>query len=222
VRAIVENATFRRERPAALVILSLTDYDPFGFHIAEAQRKQAEEAVLAIPQEERGALAEVIHDRLGLYPGQLTPEELDANSYEPKEAGLRAWLEETGGVNGQPLGLELDALPLSRLRAMFAEAIEKHVDIERRREDLRRACVDLLAWDVLGPIVDRYKAELVEAIDEAGLLDAVKSAPIPEDIFKDAAAMGARAVDPVRVGLFEDHAGAILDVMTRALGEGVS
>jgi hypothetical protein len=82
--------------------------------------------------------------------------------------------------------------------------------------------VDLLAWDVLGPIVDRYKAELVEAIDEAGLLDAVKSAPIPEDIFKDAAAMGARAVDPVRVGLFEDHAGAILDVMTRALGEGVS
>lgn len=171
-----------------LILLSLTDYDPAGYIIAEAQATQLREAA-------RGY--EVHHERIGLTPDQLTAEECAANAYTPKGAGLREWYAQTGGVDGRPLGLELDALPLSRLRGMFAEAIEAHVDLTPRHDDLRLALVELLAWEVLRPEVEQRLAALVALVQHNGLGERIASTEIPAQLFVGAARAGWSTIDPV-------------------------
>jgi hypothetical protein len=100
-------------------------------------------------------------------------------------------------VDGQPLGLELDALPLSRLRRMFAEGIEELVDLDKRRDDLRAAFVDLLACELLTPDFDAQRVALQEAVKSSGLWDVIAGTALPDDVFSLAAVAGWGAVDPV-------------------------
>ncbi len=191
VRQIVESRAFQDypdEYYPPLTLLSLTDYDPAGYSIAESQAQQIREV---------SGRYQVRHERIGLTPDQVTPEQREANAYTPKGAGLREWYAETGGVDGLPLGLELDALPLSRLRQMFAEAIEAHVDLEPRRDDLRAALVELIAWETLRPEVERRKRELIALVQRDGLGERIANTEIPDNLFTAAARAGWSTIDPV-------------------------
>lgn len=186
VRQILDSEAYDSE---PLTLLSLTDFDPAGYSIAESQFTQL--------QETAGDRCEVHHKRLGLTPDQLTRAERDAKAYTPKDDGFAAWYAQTGGVDGRPLGLELDALPLSRLRAMFAEGIERHIDLERRRQDLREAFLELLAWELLRPEVEKRKAAMIAQVKRNGLWAHIQQTDLPGDLFAQGARAGWNAIDPV-------------------------
>jgi hypothetical protein len=214
VRAIVRSQAYRRAQPQAIVVLQLTDYDPAGYDIANAQVNQIIEAVNGMDHGERGALRTVTQVRLGLTPDALTPEERLANAYEPKDKGLAKWFERTGGVDGQPLGLELDALPLSRLRRMFAEGIEPYIDLGKRKEDLREAFLDILAYDLLGPDLERRRQAMRRAAKQSDAWRALLDTPIPDSLFTEAAVQGANSINPIEdVRLFAAYRQELAHIM---------
>lgn len=219
VKEIVRSPAYRRERPEKIMILSLTDYDPSGYNIAQAQFNQVSEAANGLDSAALLRLQTVTHTRLGILSEQLTPEERQAKAYEPKDKGLDEWFSKTGGVDGQPLGLELDALPLSRLRRMFAEGIEARVDMSKRREDLRSAFVELIACDLLQPDYDSRRRAMLGAVRSNGLWRAIESTSIPEDLFLQAALEGQNCINPVSdTDIFKDHEAAV----RLAMGEAVA
>lgn len=189
----------RAYRGQGITILSLTDYDPAGYSIAGSFFAQVQQSL-------RGRGVRATHHRLGLEPWQLTEEELAQNVYEPKDQGLREWLEETGGVNGQPYGLELDALPLARLRGMFAEGIEAVIDIELRERDLREAMLEMLAYELLMPEFRERLRGLLEAARGSRAGQELASTALPAGLFREAAIQGANAIDPLEEGLFDTAA----------------
>lgn len=214
VREIIRSDTFQENQPEDLIILSLTDYDPFGYKIAQAQFDQVLEAAGGVTPKELGQLKHVRHTRLGLTPDQLTPAQRQAKSYEPKDTGLAEWFAKYGGVDGEPLGLELDALPLSQLRRMFAEGIERVIDLEKRRQDLREAFIDLLACELLLPEFESKRQAMLQAVKSNGLWSQITSAPIPDDLFKAAAVSGAGWIAPVQTKtLFKDYQEQVKQVM---------
>ena len=196
IRAIVRERAFQEGQPESMILLALTDYDPFGYSIANAQYVQIAETLGSLADELEN-LPQVQGLRIGLAPDQLTPEERQQNAYEPTDEGLEAWFAETGGVDGQPLGLELDALPLSRVRRMFADAIEQHVDLERRREDLRTAYLDLIACEILQPDFEARRRKLQAAIRNSDLWQEIAGTDIPPDMFRRAAGAGWDSINPV-------------------------
>lgn len=207
VKAIMRSEAYHDRQ--SIIILSLTDFDPAGYSIARAQFTQVQETARR---------CEVYHERLGLLPEQLTPEEREQNTYEPKPKGLAEWYTETGGVDGEPLGLELDALPLSRVRGMFAEGIERVVDLDRRRDDIRGAFLDLIACELLRPDFDAKRQALQDAIKGEGLWDTITGTPLPDELFRRAAVLGMDCIDPLRHNLF-DCTGEVRAVMRDALND---
>jgi hypothetical protein len=194
VNEIMQSEAYTDRQP--ITVLSLTDYDPAGYSIANAQFTQVQETV--------AGSCDVCHIRLGVEPGQLTPEERAQNTYEPPRGkALREWFWQTGGVDGQPLGIELDALPLSRLRVMFAEAIRQLVDLEARRDDLRAAYIDLVACELLKPGFDAKWRKMREAVKSSPLWDTITGTPLPDDLFRQAARLGLDSIDPLRHNLFK-------------------
>lgn len=173
-----------------LILLSLTDYDPAGYSIAQSQEKQLREAV--------DGECDVYHARLGLRPDQLSPEDRAAKAYAPPRDKLfREWYAETRGVDGQPLGLELDALGLDAVREMFAYGIERHVDLTPRWYDLQAAAVELAVWEVLRPEVERRKAALIAQVESAGVWDRILETDPPDGLFTAAARAGFSSLDPL-------------------------
>jgi len=190
IRAIIRSDVFQLQQPEKITLISLTDYDPHGYEIAETQYKQINEAVSGMDEDEREGLRRVTRWRIGLEPEQLTPEERLLNSYEPKRKGLHDWFKQTGGVEGQPLGIELDALPLSRLRGMFAEAVEQVIDMDRRRQDLQSAYLDLVIYDLLLPEINTKREAMIKTAKDNCCWDQITRTDIPEDLFKQAAING--------------------------------
>jgi hypothetical protein len=212
VETILASPTYHGQ---PLTLLSLTDYDPAGYSIAEAQFAQLADVA--------GDRCNVTHTRLGLVPDQLTAEERAAKAYTPKDKGFAEWYAQTGGVDGRPLGLELDALALTELQALFAAGIEKRVDLARRFADLRAAFVDLLAWELLAPRVERTRQAMLDSVKANGLWRQVQEAPLPPDLFTAAALAGWGRVNPVETQyggqpLF-DNAGELRAVMAATLAD---
>ena len=100
-------------------------------------------------------------------------------------------------MDGEPLGLELDALPLSRLRAMFAEGIEARVDLGPRYDDLRAALLELTAWETLRPEMERRKEALITRVQSDGIWARVAATEVPGGLFTAAAGAGWRTINPV-------------------------
>jgi len=216
-RAIINSEAFKAAQPEALILLSLTDYDPSGYIISSAQLDQITTAARNYGGE-LGKLRQVIHKRIGITPDQLTPAELAANSYEPKEAGLTEWLKETGGINGQPLGLELDSLETSRIRAMYASAIEAEIDLTKRYDDLRAAFIDLMACNALLPEFNRRRAELIDQARKSPIYTDLKGAALSEDLFYNAAIAGKPWVGPTEtLQLFESYQGPLAQLWDNQL-----
>lgn len=215
-RKIIRSEAYQNAQPKTIIVLSLTDYDPAGYIISQAQADQIIEAANNLDPSERGNLKHVRHIRIGLTPDQLSPEEIEANAYEPAKKGLAEWFRDTGGVNGKPLGLELDSLPLSRLRAMFAAEIEKHVDLSKRYNDLREAFVDLMACRQLLPDFEEQRAALIDQAKASGVWQSIKGVPLQANLFSEAAKAGASWITPREtLSLFSDYQDQLIDLWDR-------
>lgn len=210
-RKIIRSEAYQDAQPKEMIILSLTDYDPAGYIISQAQVNQIIEA--ANGTKNRGSLELVNHVRIGLTPDQLSPGEIEANAYEPAKKGLAKWFRNTGGVNGKPLGLELDSLPLSKLRAMFAAEIEKNIDLNKRYNDLREAFIDLMACQQLLPDFEKQRAALIDQAKASGVWQSLLSVPLQETLFIEAAKDGAAWISPNEtLRLFSDYQDRLIDL----------
>ncbi|MHB1546574.1 MAG: hypothetical protein ACYCV8_07960, partial [bacterium] len=67
------------------------------------------------------------------------PEEVEQNKYTPKPDNLDKWFRATGGINGEKMGLELDALPPDRIRSIFIDALKKHIDVNDYADFLKES-----------------------------------------------------------------------------------
>lgn len=189
LRAIWKHSEYCPGQPIGL--LSFTDYDPHGYDIAQAQADQLEAIA--------GGRCPIYHRRLGLEPDQLSPEQRAQNAYKPPGGRkFRRWYRETGGVDGQPFGLELDALGLPRVRRMFADGIEEWIDTSDREADLPAALLDLLAWEVLrsGLQINAKLEAMKEAVTSSDVWPEILGAELPPDLFGRAAVTGWDSIDP--------------------------
>lgn len=93
IKKIVRSEAFKAHQPEAIYLLGITDYDPYGYHIFDAQVRQVK---LLLPKKEVASNIEVKAIRLGVYPKQLSPEELSVKTYTPKKDGLDEWIKRTG------------------------------------------------------------------------------------------------------------------------------
>ena len=127
----------------SLWVVAITDYDPAGYNIAKTFGEHARASARNLNMQ-----CYVWMDRIGLEPGQLTEAEIKQERYSlpiPKGEKLgkiaREWMAETGGVNGEEYGIELDALTRDRLKQIILAEISRRVDVEKLidRKQFRRA-----------------------------------------------------------------------------------
>lgn len=142
-----------------IIFLTLTDYDPAGYSIAETFYDQATDLAHNL-----GIKQSIDRLRLGIDLDQLTPEEIEANKYLPKPKGRDEWFNETGGINGEPYGLELDALPPDRIREIFVTGIRTLIyDQAPFKEFIKRAYIRSV---ILRAIRDKIDTMIEEIIKE--------------------------------------------------------
>lgn len=148
-----------------IYILTMTDYDPAGYYIAEALEGQVYDILKAIGKTH----IKVKTHRIGITPDQLTPEEVRQNMYSPKKANIEKWMERTNGIDGQQKGLELDAFSSSQIREIFVNNLERFIDEEVYKTFVKKAYIKLKALEA---IKDRF-SEVVESVTE-DLIDDVE------------------------------------------------
>ena len=88
-------------------VFGIVDYDPNGAIVAGAFQRQI-----------KSQGVKLLKYRDLVTPAIFTPEELELSKFSlpPKQRTKnRKWMERTGGINGQPFGIEADAVPKDRL-----------------------------------------------------------------------------------------------------------
>lgn len=102
---------------APVHVFSAVDYDPGGYWIGQEFVAQ-----LRCYEVEIGDT----HSLIG--PNNYPPELLDAAKYRlPGGTKTDNWMQLTGGISGEPFGLELDALGSRRIREAFIAAIKPYL-----------------------------------------------------------------------------------------------
>lgn len=105
----------------SLVLFGITDYDPSGFFIQEAFKRQLEGHGFEIK-----ALFPLI------LPKHYTEKEKVIFSYEVPsfyKTRLGTWMKETGGIDGWPFGLEADSMPKSKLRNLLGSQLKSWIQV---------------------------------------------------------------------------------------------
>ncbi len=138
-------------------LLILSDYDPTGLEIASTLKEHAEDIVKLLGMDECMVYAE----RIGINPDQLTQEELENNWYSPK-GDMKKWVEETGGINGLPKGLELDAFTPDRIRDIFATSLKNYIDTADYVEECKKTYLNRVIYDAIRPYMNQLVYNLVE------------------------------------------------------------
>lgn len=151
-----------RGRFDEIFILTMTDYDPAGYYIAEALKTQVNDLVTALDM--RGVRTHI--KRIGITPDQLSDELVEANKYSPKPANLEKWLELTGGINGEPKGLELDALEPSQIREIFVENIQEFIDPDLYSAFVKKSYIKKVALEAMSNNVRDILDTIVKAVEE--------------------------------------------------------
>jgi hypothetical protein len=141
--------------------LSFTDYDKSGYDIAETFANQA------YPYQDTLNIDTIRAERLGIYPYQLTDEEVENNKFIPKgnDKDRLKWLEMSGGINGEFYGLELDAFEEEpkRLRKILVDGIRKYIDDKDILTDfVASSYVRKKALGVLEPYIDSMLDRVTE------------------------------------------------------------
>lgn len=157
-----------------ITILTLTDYDPAGYIIADTFYNQVNDLKASMGLEN----IKVNIERIGIFPYQLSEEELEQNKYIPKPDNLDKWFNITGGINGKKMGLELDALPPERIRSIFVNALKKYIDVNDYEEFLKESYLRYIILtlienkiaDLSGKIINIMK-DKVEISDLNSLFD---------------------------------------------------
>ena len=148
IRKIPENETIH--------ILTMTDYDPSGYYIANALKKQVSEL----------GHKKVKIERVGIFPHQLTAQEIEQNKYTPKPANLKNWVKETGGINGEAKGLELDAFSPDTIRRIFVTCIKKYVNIETYWQFVKSSYIRARVLEALSNTVESLCQEVIKSETE--------------------------------------------------------
>lgn len=105
----MQHAGVLAERPA-LQLFAVVDYDPSGYWIARE----------FVAQLHAFGVQEVTLHPL-MRPERLTTEQVALGRYTlPKGSKTTNWVRETGGIDGEPDGLEADAFPQDVIRVAFA------------------------------------------------------------------------------------------------------
>ena len=97
--------------PPEVVILSLTDYDPYGWALLDTFAGDLK--TFGLPK------IRVINLSV---PKNYRPEELEMMHYDLEKSGdtppamLRKWMKRTNGIDGKPWGMEVDVLMMDRAR----------------------------------------------------------------------------------------------------------
>ncbi|MHB1546799.1 MAG: toprim domain-containing protein [bacterium] len=128
-----------------IVILTLTDYDPAGYYIADTFYNQVNDLKDGLGL---GSL-NVIIERIGIFPSQLTEKEIQENKYTPKPDNLDKWFKVTGGINGEKMGLELDALDPDKIRNIFVNALKKYIDVWNYEDFLKESHLKYVILNLL-------------------------------------------------------------------------
>jgi hypothetical protein len=107
----LQQAGVLAERPA-LQLFSVVDYDPSGYWIAREFTAQLHAF---------GVREVTLHPLI--LPQRLTTEQVALGRYTlPKGSKTTNWVRETGGIDGEPYGLEADAFAPDVIRAAFVAA----------------------------------------------------------------------------------------------------
>ena len=92
-------------------LIGIVDFDPSGSLIASSFRGQLEASGLKVSE-----------PRLLIEPKHYKDEELRMFAYplpQSQKTKLSNWLEETGGIKGEAMGLESESLPIERLEGLL-------------------------------------------------------------------------------------------------------
>lgn len=93
------------------ILFSIVDYDPAGYWIEKVFRDQLDTFGIEVSQ---------VHPLIQV--NRLEPERLEYAKYKLKESSKTTnWLEKTGGINGEPYGLEANAFKRNEIIAAFEE-----------------------------------------------------------------------------------------------------
>ena len=109
--ALLEKLTQVGIAAPEVVILSLTDYDPYGWALLDTFAGDLE--TFGLPK------IRVINLSV---PKNYRPEELEMMHYDLEKSGdtppamLRKWMKRTNGIDGKPWGMEVDVLMMDRAR----------------------------------------------------------------------------------------------------------
>jgi hypothetical protein len=99
---------------APVRLIGIVDYDPSGAAIAEAFRDQLHAVGL-----DAASLTTIID------PKHYTDDELRTFRFPlpPKDRKTANWMKRTGGIDGQPFGLESESMPLEKVRNLVRELV---------------------------------------------------------------------------------------------------
>ena len=148
-----------------IYIYSLTDYDPTGYQISEIIGNQIQQLINNTHRHFRKPT--LTSKRIGITPDQLTAQEVEFNAYTPKATGREKWFKRTGGINGKPDGLELDALTATRIKEIFIKALEDVIQPEKYLEDITKRVAHDFIESQLEEIVLSQFEELQDRIFDA-------------------------------------------------------
>lgn len=156
----IRDRYFRREWDT-FYILTMTDYDPAGYYIADALVKQARDILNALGMRD----VRVKYARIGITPDQLSDEMVEANKYTPKPANIEKWLKKTGGINGEPKGLELDALEPDQIREIFVNNISDYIDEEVYKDFVKSSYIKSVVLEGIASKIDDLVEKVTNRID---------------------------------------------------------
>jgi hypothetical protein len=156
-------------------ILTMTDYDPAGYYIADTFKKQVKDL-----RESLEITGDVNIERIGIFPSQLTPEELEMNKYTPKKNNRDKWFKATGGINGKPKGLELDALEPDRIRNIFVTCLKKYIDPHEVSGFIKYSLLQKIILEAMAPKVE----DIIDEITYKEVQNVNLSVDIDTGLFK--------------------------------------
>ena len=196
--AAIENLVKQMARDEAfsgdeIYLLTLTDYDPAGYIIDNAVAEQ----VAKIGG--RLGIATLYHKRLGIHPHQIKPDTLWQNAYTPSKRHFDEWFARTGGVEGEPLGLELDCLTFAEIRDIFVTAIKNIIDESPYHKTIGQAMLEMLIYEALEGDIQALVDKMYRAIDGDRLLDELEC---EADIVAQFARIGDPYIHPLDDDIF--------------------
>lgn len=153
-----------KEKHRNIYILTLTDYDPSGYSIAETFKNQVNDLKQVF-----NIKSEVHIKRIGILPDQLSPEEVNNNKFTPpkgKGNKRHEWFEKTGGIDGEPKGLELDALSPDRIRQIFIDNIQEYIKPDVYNKFIKESYIKKEVLESLKDKVNNITQEVMEELKD--------------------------------------------------------